>query len=169
MGSVATSVLLGTRSPRVGLLSNGEEKGKGRDLEKAAYDLLESAAINFVGNVEGRDLATDKIDVIVTDGFTGNVLVKTMEGTAEVVAQFTAEEVSRLDPKVQEAVASALTKVEQRLDYETYGGAQLLGVKGVVVIAHGSSTRTSIANALVVARDGADRDLPGRLAAQLSV
>ena len=169
MGSVATSVLLGTESPRVGLLSNGEEKGKGRDLEKATYDLLESTPINFVGNVEGRDVATDKIDVIVTDGFTGNVLVKTMEGTVEVVAEFTAEEVSKLDPSVQEVVGPALMKVAQRLDYETYGGAQLLGVKGVVVIAHGSSTRTSIANALEVARDGAERDLPGRLAAQLAV
>ena len=168
MGSVATSVLLGTESPRVGLLSNGEEKGKGRDLEKATYDMLESAPINFVGNVEGRDVATDKVDVIVTDGFTGNVFVKTMEGTVDVLAQFTAEEVSSLDPKVQEAVATVLRRIERRLDYETYGGAQLLGVKGVVVIAHGSSTRTSIANALEVARDGADRDLPGRLAAQLS-
>ena len=168
MGSVATSVLLGTDAPRVGLLSNGEEKGKGRDLEKATYGLLESTSINFIGNVEGRDVATDKVDVIVTDGFTGNVLVKTMEGTAEVVAQYTAEEVAKLDPKVQEVVAPALKKVEQRLDYETYGGAQLLGVKGVVVIAHGSSTRTSIANALEVARDSADRDLPGRLAAQIS-
>ena len=168
MGSVATSVLLGTETPRVGLLSNGEEKGKGRDLEKAAYDLLESTPVNFIGNVEGRDVATDKVDVIVTDGFTGNVLVKTMEGTAEVVARYTAEEIAKLDPKVQEVVAPALKKVGQRLDYETYGGAQLLGVKGVVVIAHGSSTRTSIANALKVARDGADRDLPGRLAAQIS-
>ena len=168
MGSVATSVLLGTDVPRVGLLSNGEEKGKGRDLEKATYGLLEPTSINFIGNVEGRDVATDKVDVIVTDGFTGNVLVKTMEGTAEVVAQYTAEEVAKLDPKVQEVVAPALKKVEQRLDYETYGGAQLLGVKGVVVIAHGSSTRTSIANALEVARDSADRDLPGRLAAQIS-
>ncbi len=168
MGSVAANVLLGIQSPRVGLLSNGAEKGKGRELERTAYDLLESAPVHFIGNVEGRDVASDQVDVIVTDGFTGNVLIKAMEGTARIIAQYTAEEVSQLDPRVQEVVGPALTKVKQRLDYETYGGAQLLGVKGVVVISHGSSTRVSIANALEVARDGAERDLPGRLAAQIS-
>jgi phosphate acyltransferase len=168
MGSVAASVLLGIESPRVGLLSNGGEKGKGRDLEKAAYDLLESAPIEFIGNVEGRDVAVNGVDVIVTDGFTGNVFLKVMEGTAQIIAQYTDEAISVLDPKVQQAVGPALMEVRHRLDYETYGGAQLLGVKGVVVISHGSSTRTSIANALAMASDGAERDLPGRLAEQLS-
>ena len=167
MGSVASEVLLGTNDPRVGLLSIGEERGKGRDLERAAYELLEQAPIRFIGNLEGRDVANDKSDVIVTDGFTGNVFLKTMEGAAQVVARYAMEELSKLDPEVQEAALPALFSVRQRLDYETYGGAQLLGVKGVVVIAHGSSSRVAIANALVMARDGAERDLPGRLAARL--
>jgi len=169
MGSVAAQVMLGLTEPRVGLLSNGEEKGKGRDLERAAYDLLESAPINFIGNVEGRDVATDRADVIVTDGFTGNILLKTTEGAVQIVALYLLEELSQLAPAVQEAAMPALFRVRQRLDWETYGGAQLLGIKGVVVIAHGASSRVAIANALVLARDSADRDLPGRLAVELAL
>jgi phosphate acyltransferase len=168
MGSVAAEAVLGAASPRVGLLSIGEERGKGRDLERAAYDLLEIAPINFVGNVEGRDVATDRVDVIVTDGFTGNIFLKTMEGAAQVVAMNILEEVSKLAPEIQEAVGPALNAVRQRLDYETYGGAQLLGVKGVVVISHGASTRISIANALALASESAEEDLPGRMASRLA-
>ncbi len=168
MGSVASEVLLGTDRPRVGLMSIGEEKGKGRDLERAAFDLLEKAPIHFIGNVEGRDVASDKSDVIVTDGFTGNIFLKTMEGAAQVVARYVLEELSKLDPSVQEAAVPALFSVRKRLDYETYGGAQLLGVNGVAVIAHGTSSRVAIANALTMARDGAERDLPGRVAAGLA-
>lgn len=169
MGSVAAKVMLGLAEPRVGLLSNGEEKGKGRDLERAAYDLLESAPINFIGNVEGRDVATDRADVMVTDGFTGNIVLKTTEGAVQIVALYLLEELSQLDPDVQEAVMPALFRVRQRLDWETYGGAQLLGIKGVVVIAHGASSRVAIANALVLARDSADSDLPGLLAVELAL
>jgi len=169
MGSVAAKVMLGLAEPRVGLLSNGEEKGKGRDLERAAYDLLESAPINFIGNVEGRDVATDRADVMVTDGFTGNIVLKTTEGAVQIVALYLLEELSQLDPEVQEAVMPALFRVRQRLDWETYGGAQLLGIKGVVVIAHGASSRVAIANALVLARDSADSDLPGLLAVELAL
>lgn len=169
MGSVAAQVMLGLDEPRVGLLSNGEEKGKGRDLERAAYELLDSAPINFIGNVEGRDVATDRADVMVTDGFTGNIFVKTMEGAVQVVALYVLEELSLLDPAIQEGAMPALLRVRQRLDWETYGGAQLLGIKGVVVIAHGASSRVAIANALVMARDSADRDLPGRLAVELAL
>jgi len=168
MGSVASEVLLGAENPRVGLLSIGEEKGKGRDLERAAYELLEQAPVNFIGNVEGRDVANDKSDVIVTDGFTGNIFLKTMEGAALVVARYAMEELSKLDPEVQQAALPALNRVRDRLDYETYGGAQLLGVKGVVVIAHGSSSRVGIANALSMARDAAERDLPGLVARRLA-
>lgn len=169
MGSVAAQVMLGLAEPRVGLLSNGEEKGKGRDLERAAYDLLESAPINFIGNVEGRDVATDRADVMVTDGFTGNIVVKTTEGAVQIVAMYLLEELSLLDPAVQEAAMPALLRVRERLNWETYGGAQLLGIRGVVVIAHGASSRVAIANALVLARDSADRDLPGKLAVELAL
>jgi glycerol-3-phosphate acyltransferase PlsX len=168
MGSVAAEVLLGAADPRVGLLSIGEERGKGRDLERAAYDLLEGAPIHFVGNLEGRDVATDRADVIVTDGFTGNIFLKTMEGAAEVIARYTMDEINKLGPEVQEVVIPALEKVRERLDYETYGGAQLLGVKAVVVISHGASSRVAIGNALTMARDASENDLPGRLAARLA-
>jgi glycerol-3-phosphate acyltransferase PlsX len=168
MGAVACEVLLGIEDPRVGLLSIGEERGKGRDLERAAYDLLELAPIRFVGNVEGRDVAADKSDVIVTDGFTGNIFLKTMEGAAQVMVGYAMEAISGLDPEVQASVMPALAEVRRRLDYETYGGAQLLGVKGVVVIAHGTSSRVAVANALAMAAEGAKHDLPGRLAARLA-
>lgn len=168
MGSVATKTLLGVQDPRVGLLSIGEEKGKGRELERAAYDLLESGTTNFIGNLEGRDIATDKADVIVTDGFTGNIFLKTTEGAAKLVSQYFLEAVSELPPEVQEQVVPALASVRQRLDYETYGGAQLLGVKAVAVISHGSSSRIAISNALVMAKEGAEKDLPGRLAEELA-
>ncbi len=168
MGSVAAETLLNVDHPRVGLLSNGEEKGKGRDLERAAYELLESGPTEFVGNLEGRDIASDRADVIVTDGFTGNIFLKTTEGAAKLVANYFLEAVSQLAPEVQEQVFPAAAAVRDRLDYETYGGAQLLGVRSVVVIAHGSSSRVAIRNALAMAKDGAERDLPGRLTAELA-
>jgi glycerol-3-phosphate acyltransferase PlsX len=168
MGSVASESLFGVSKPRVGLLSIGEEKGKGRDLERAAYELLEKGPTNFVGNLEGRDIATDKADVIVTDGFTGNVFLKATEGTVKLVIQFLLEALSELPEDIREHTFPALEVVGKRLDYETYGGAQLLGVKSVAVIAHGTSSRVAIANALALARDGAESDMPGRLAAQLS-
>ena len=167
MGAVAAQILLGVEKPRVGLLSIGEEKGKGRDLERAAYGLLEAGPLDFVGNLEGRDIATDRADVIVTDGFTGNVFLKTTEGAAKLVTQYFLEAVSKLSTDVQVHVFPALASVRSKLDPETYGGAQLLGVKGVTVIAHGSSTRVAIANALVMAFEGAEQDLPGRIAEQL--
>ena len=167
MGSVAAEVLLGVERPRVGLLSIGEERGKGRDLDKAAFDLLEKTPTRFVGNVEGRDVATDKVDVIVTDGFSGNIFLKTTEGAVKLVAEYFLEALERLPAEVKEQALPALAEVKERLDWETYGGAQLLGVKGVAVIAHGSSSRVSIANALAMASEAAEKDLPGRLAALL--
>lgn len=168
MGSVAAEVLLGMERPRVGLLSIGEEKGKGRDLERAAYDLLEASDLEFIGNVEGRDVATNRCDVVVTDGFTGNVFLKAVEGAARLVGQFFQEAISGLPPDVQSQVMPALAEVRGRLDPETYGGAQLLGVRGMAIIGHGSSRRVAIANALRVAAEGAASDLPGRIAARLS-
>jgi glycerol-3-phosphate acyltransferase PlsX len=168
MGVSAAEVLLGAEDPRVGLLSIGEEKGKGRDLEREAYALMEEAPIRFVGNVEGRDVAADKTDVIVTDGFTGNIFLKTMEGAAQVIMRYALEAMSSLQPSVQESVLPALGEVKRKLDYETYGGAHLLGVRAAVVIAHGASSRVAIANAIAMASDAAAQDLPGRVAARLS-
>lgn len=168
MGSVAAEIFLGMERPRVGLLSNGEEEGKGRDLERASYQLLAGSDLEFVGNVEGRDVGTGRADVIVTDGFTGNVFLKAVEGTARMVLSLTAELLSHLDAAPREEATSALAGLRSRLDPETYGGAHLLGVQGVVVIGHGSSTAASIANALGMARDGAEADLVGRLAERIA-
>lgn len=168
MGSVAARVLLDADPPRVGLLSIGEEKGKGRDLERAAYDLIAASQVEFVGNIEGRDVATDKVDVMVTDGFTGNVFLKATEGTASLITSYVMEALATLPDDVQSQVMPALAKVKEKMDWETYGGAQLLGVKGSALIAHGSSSRRAITNALIMARDSADKDLPGRVARALS-
>jgi glycerol-3-phosphate acyltransferase PlsX len=168
MGSVAAKALLNAEPARVGLLSIGEEKGKGRALERAAYDLIAASGVHFVGNIEGRDVATDRVDVIVTDGFTGNVFLKATEGTASLINSYVLEAISTLSAEVQEAVFPALAQVRDKMDWETYGGAQLLGVKGSALIAHGSSSRRAISNALMMARDSADKDLPGRVANALS-
>lgn len=168
MGAVAANVMFGADPARVGLLSIGEERGKGRDIDREAYDLIEAGPVHFVGNVEGRDIATDKADVMVTDGFTGNVFLKATEGTASLLNRYVLEALSELPAEAQAAVLPALSTVREKMDWETYGGAQLLGVKGSALIAHGSSSRRAIANALVMARDSADQDLPGRIAAAIA-
>ena len=169
MGSVVAEIYLDRELPTVGLLNIGEEAGKGRDLERAAYPLMKERVPRFVGNVEGRDLGRGVADVFVTDGFTGNVLLKTAEGVARVVGRFVLEGLAaETDPAVQEAASLLLPKMmglRERFDPEAYGGAHLVGVKGTVVIAHGSSTRRAIANALVMAGEGAERGLVARIEA----
>lgn len=163
MGSVAAEVFFGLASARIGLLNNGEEPGKGRGLEKDAYKLLDESGLNFVGNVEGRDIGTGRADVFVTDGFVGNIALKTTEGVAAMVADMVVEAVSSLPPEVVEQVAAAVRPIRHQLDYENTGGAHLLGVNGVVVIAHGSSGRVATYNALRMARAGLDQDLVARV------
>lgn len=167
MGSALSEVYFGTVEPRVALLNIGEEPGKGRPVEKEAFELLVAAPVNFVGNVEGRDVATDRADVIVTDGFTGNVFLKTTEGVAALMAALFAGALSDTDPDVRRIVSERLEPVRRRMDYEETGGAHLLGTAGVVVIAHGSSTRRAIANALRMAWDGAERGLVERVAGRI--
>lgn len=168
MGSALAQVYLDKARPRVGLLSIGHERGKGRALERATYDLLETVGLEFIGNVEGRDLAADDIDVIVTDGFTGNVLLKTAEGIAAMVAKMAMGVLAETPPEVQSSVMPALAPLRAQLDYENTGGAHLLGTDGVVVIAHGSSSRRSILNALLMAREGAERELVAKVAALIT-
>ena len=171
MGAVMAEIYLGRTAPTVGLLNIGEEAGKGRELEKEAHALMQARTPRFVGNVEGRDLGRGTADVFVTDGFTGNVLLKTAEGVARAVGRFVLEGLAgSTDPAVQEAAAVLLPTMvglRERFDPEAYGGAHLVGVKGTVVIAHGSSTRRAIANALTMAGEGAERDLVGRIEAGL--
>jgi glycerol-3-phosphate acyltransferase PlsX len=153
--------------PTVGLLNIGGEAGKGRLLEREAYKLMEALPrVDFIGNVEGTDLALAKANVIVCDGYTGNILLKTAEGTAKLVFGFMLEAVSA--PEYAEALqtlAPAVMELRERLNPERAGGAHLLGVDGVVVITHGSSTRLSISTAVDTAAEAADGDLPGLIAA----
>ena len=168
MGSVVARVYLKVDHPRVGLLNIGEEEGKGRDLEREAHALL-SERPWFIGNVEGRDVGRDKADVFVTDGFTGNVLLKTAEGTARAVGRLMIEALAEDgDEETQKATGVIMPKVmalRQKVDPEAYGGAHLVGAKGTVVIAHGSSSRVAVANAIALAAEGADRDLVGQIEA----
>jgi glycerol-3-phosphate acyltransferase PlsX len=161
MGSSLAKVYQQKESPRIGLLNIGEEESKGRDLEKAAFKLLSaSKGINFIGNVEGTDIAKDAADVFVTDGFTGNVLLKTGEGTAKAIQNLLFETLA--DPEYQDAVASlmpAFMTLRERLSSESVGGAHLVGTKGVVVIAHGSSSRIAIKNAIEIAARGVENGL----------
>ena len=155
MGSVYSTQRFGVEKPRVGLLSIGEEPGKGDTLRKEAYELLAVAPhINFIGNVEGRDLMTGAVDVVVTDGFTGNVVLKTLEGSLKTVvkALFTAFG----QPEYAEAANTlmpALLPLYETLDPDTYGGAILLGVDGVCIISHGSSSARAMVNGIKCAQE----------------
>ncbi len=166
MGAAYWRILTGREDARVGLLNIGSEAGKGSELAKAAYALLEAdPRLSFSGNVEGRDLAGKGVDVVVTDGFTGNVAVKTIEGTAAFITGALASALGRLEREALEPVLPALARVKAELDHEEAGGALLLGVKGVCVIGHGSSRARAVAGALKVAAEAAAGGLPGRIEA----
>lgn len=169
MGHVYSRDILGVDRPRVGLLSVGEEEGKGNDLTREAYEQLKESSLNFVGNVEGRDIYNGACDVVVTDGFTGNVVLKTLEGTIRTIldalrAEITATPRGKLGGLL---IRPAARRLRHRLDPDTYGGAYLLGLRGLAVVAHGNSSRTAIANAVRLAARGVDHDVVGRLATRL--
>jgi glycerol-3-phosphate acyltransferase PlsX len=153
MGRAYARVRLGLEEPTVGLLSNGEEEGKGDELRKKTFALL-AGTPGFVGNVEGRELMSAWPDVIVTDGFTGNVALKSLEGAVRAVASLVLGVLGRDDLKdAGRAVAPALLEIAGELEPDSTGGALLLGVKGVCVISHGSSSARAIVNASRLARD----------------
>ena len=170
MGSVFSEEVLGVGNPQVRLLSIGEEPEKGNQLTLEAHALLESAeGLNFGGNTESRDLLRGAADVVVCDGFTGNVALKLMEGTIKAVLDTLREEITasrrgRVGGLLVRPAARALRK---RLDPETYGGAYLLGLRGLAVIAHGNSSRRAIANAIRLAARGVEHDVVARLAQRL--
>jgi glycerol-3-phosphate acyltransferase PlsX len=174
MGSAFSRLRYGIDSPRVGLLSIGEEGSKGTPLVKEAHALLAAGAagpeVDFIGNVEGRDIMSDVIDVVVTDGFTGNVALKTLEGglkrlVAAVLEALTATEEVRASAA---GALPALAPLADQFDADTYGGAMLLGVKGVCIISHGSSGARAIVNALRVARDVVQGDLVDHVQAAIA-
>jgi glycerol-3-phosphate acyltransferase PlsX len=155
MGSVYSRHILGVRNPKVGLMSIGEEDSKGNDLTKETLRLLREASINFVGNVEGRDIFTGDVDVIVCDGFTGNVILKTSEGLVEAIMTLLRSELGQTYLTQAGALLSrtAFRSVKKRLDYSELGGAPLLGAKQLTVICHGSSTPKAIRNAIRIAKE----------------
>ena len=169
MGSIFSRLRFGVESPKVGLVSIGEEPGKGDQLRKETYPLLveaaESADLNFIGNVEGRDVMTNDVDVVVADGFTGNVILKTLEGGLKAVinALFGAFGSKPEYQQHADALMPALMPLYEMLDPETYGCAMLLGVDGVCIISHGSSSERAIVNAIQVAREMVEADVVGEI------
>ncbi|HEY7784410.1 MAG TPA: phosphate acyltransferase PlsX [Pyrinomonadaceae bacterium] len=151
MGDAYTRAVLGTHRPVVGLMSIGEEEAKGNDLTKEAFPMLrQMSGLNFVGNVEGRDLFSGAVDVIVTDGFTGNVMLKLAEGLTEAMLSMIKRELTASAVTKAGAVLAkpAFRNIKKRLDYSEYGGAPLLGVRRIVLVAHGSSNARAIRNAI---------------------
>ena len=169
MGSIFAEEILGIARPQVRLLSIGEEAEKGNQLTLEAHALLAASELDFRGNTEGRDLLARAADVVVTDGFTGNVALKTMEGTIRTVIEgLRAEIESSSRGKLGGLlIRPAAAGLRRRLDPDTYGGAYLLGLRGLAVIAHGNSSGTAIANAIRLAARGVEHDVTGRLAARL--
>lgn len=145
MASVYAQSCLGQARPRVGLLNVGEEKGKGTDLLKEAHELLEASGLEFVGNVEGGDIFRGVCDIVVTDGFTGNVILKLLEQFASFL---TAKILGELKKSGIDPAGGALAQLKSVIDYKSYGGALLLGVNGVVIIGHGRSDEQAVANAI---------------------
>ncbi|MCE3239513.1 MAG: fatty acid/phospholipid synthesis protein PlsX [Deltaproteobacteria bacterium] len=169
IGSVYAERGLGIVNPRVGVLSNGEEDSKGNELTRAASELLDSAPVNYVGYVEGRDFFNGKVDVIVCDGFTGNVALKTMEGVASFAGEilksgFEKSWLSRLGYLL---TRHSLRHAYRKLDYAEYGGARLLGLDGVAIVAHGGSTALAIKNAIRVASESVSQNVNGHISAAL--
>jgi phosphate acyltransferase len=169
MGSVFAEEILGIPNPEVRLLSIGEEPEKGNQLTLEAHELLAASDLNFKGNTEGRDILAGASDVVVTDGFTGNVTLKLLEGTILTLFDALRSEIAAtaLGKLGGLLIRPAARRLRHRLDPDTFGGAYLLGLRGLVVIAHGNSSRTAIANAIRLAARGAENDVVGRLAARL--
>ncbi|MCL7452562.1 MAG: phosphate acyltransferase PlsX [Anaerolineae bacterium] len=153
MGSVYAERVLGVLNPRVAIVSNGEEEGKGNQLVQETVPLLRATPINFVGNAEGKDIPWGVADVIVTDGFTGNVIIKLAEGVSRLLMDILKEELTSSNvSKVGALLAKpAFDSVKRRLDYREYGGAPLLGVDGVVIVGHGRSDAWAIRNGIRMA------------------
>ncbi len=171
MGSIYASEIMGIENPKVGLVNIGDEKGKGTTLVKESYDAIEALEpINFIGNLEARDIPFGKADVIVCDGFTGNVILKLSEGVAKSITDivknaFTKNILTKLSALF---VKDGLSKMKKKLDYSEYGGAPLLGVKKLVVKAHGSSNAKAFKNAILFTEKALKSDVIGKIKKYLS-
>ena len=166
MGSIYSEYVLGIHEPKVGLLNIGEEESKGNDLAIRAHQLLqENPRIAFIGNAEGRDVLSGRFDVIVCDGFVGNVLLKFAEAVGEVVLQILREELPQgLHGQIGTAILKPnLKRIKQRIDHAEHGGGLLLGVAGICIISHGSSQAPSIFNAIRLAKEAIDNRVLDRI------
>ena len=169
MGSKFAEVIFDLPSPRIGLLNNGEEASKGRDLEKSTYKLLKSSKLNFIGNIEGKDFASDSADVFVTDGFTGNIVLKTMEGTAKLQQSMIKKSLKgNLFKPLLLPVNKALQPVRDRLDPDKTNGAYLLGVNGIVTIAHGASSSEAVMNSIIFSSKTVEKGFISKFAETIS-
>ncbi len=165
MGSIYAEHALGINQPRVGLLSIGQEPSKGNNLTQAAYELLSQSSLNFIGNVEGNDVLGGEVDVIVADGFAGNVALKAVEGAFQLAVDQLLQQISQsLQAKIGAwMMRHTITGFKRRFDYATYGGALLLGVRGICVVSHGRSDANAMANAIRVACWAAEGQVVERL------
>lgn len=170
MGSVYAQKVLGIANPRVGLISNGEEAGKGNTLIKESYHLLENSGLNFIGNVEGKELFEGNTDVAVTDGFTGNVLLKSSEAVAKLLTDVLKEELmASLPTKLGALLAKpAFGKIKKMMDPAEVGAAPLLGINGLVFVGHGRSDARALVSAVRVAHQAAEANLLEALSAAIS-
>jgi glycerol-3-phosphate acyltransferase PlsX len=166
MGTAFSRNVLGVEQPRVGLMSNGEEDGKGTAFTKETFRLLkQTPGIHFIGNVEGRDLFESRLDVVLCDGFVGNIVLKSVEATAKAVSKWLKAEIKGNPLRLCGAVLAngAFKALKEKSSYETYGGSPLLGVNGVVIIAHGSSTALAVRNAIRVGMETVENRVNPRI------
>jgi glycerol-3-phosphate acyltransferase PlsX len=170
MGEIYYRVIFGTKRPRVGLLSIGEEESKGNELVRETHDRLKKIPLNFVGNVEGRDVFAGNVEVIVSDGFIGNIALKISEGAAQQIGAMLKVALKRtIATQLGSMLArSAFQELKKQIDYSEYGGAPLLGVRGVTVIGHGRSNANAIKNAIRVANELARASVTEKIEQELS-
>jgi glycerol-3-phosphate acyltransferase PlsX len=171
MGALYAQRVLGIANPSVRILSNGEEEGKGNQLVIAGYELLQATPhIDFQGNIESKEVVNGLADVIVTDGFTGNIFIKTAEATSQLIQKVMMEELTRGPISTMGAflARTALRRVRQRMDDSEFGGAVLLGLKGLVVVGHGRSNAFAVRNAIRVAKQGLEQDILGQIQQEMA-
>ena len=165
MGSVLATAIYGTEKPSVGLLNIGEEEIKGNEIVKGAAQMLGRTDLNYIGFVEGNDIFSGRVDVVVTDGFTGNVALKSMEGLAKMIGRYIREEYTRHWYARLSSILSfpILRALKRRLDTRRYNGASLLGLQGIVIKSHGSADRFAYANAIRIAILEVEKQVPSRI------
>lgn len=170
MGRIFMESILGLKEPRIALMSVGEERTKGNDLTKEVYALLMESSMNFIGNVEGKDIYSGKADVIVSDGFTGNIALKVSEGVVDTMFNMARTEIMKnLFAKIGFLLMKRnLKKLYKKVDYSEYGGAQLLGINGVCIIGHGRSNVVAVKNAIKMAKDFVKNKVQEKIQAEIS-